>query len=338
VLALGYRNLPPAVQGAREARYSKYFEEGPLGPPRFFMARDNESGGFVGTAAIFPTQLRVFGELVPAAVAGEFAVDDGHRGLGPAIPLQRAAVGALGEAGLACAYGYPNEHSEPITRRVGYVDLGKLNRYVKVLRSRVLVEQYGRGRVAAALGRVALDPLLWAVSRERLQRRPRELRLERPAEFDERFSGVWASLFEQGTITSERNPDFLNWKYEMGREGGIYRVLALVGPDEQVAAYAVHTVRNDIRHVVDVVFQQSARVLDALLAEVIHDARRERMVAISLIHLGAPGLLTQRLKAFGFVRRTEDSSLHVFVPGESEREKALVEPDNWYFLQADADL
>jgi hypothetical protein len=289
-------------------------------------------------AAIFPTRLRVFGELVPAAVAGEFAVDDGHRGLGPAVALQRAAVGALAERGLSTAYGYPNEHSEPITRRVGYSDLGKLSRYVKVLRSRVLVEQYGRGKVVAAAGRVVLDPLLSAFSRERLRRRPRDLRVERPAAFDDRFSGVWESLWQQRTITSERNPELLNWKYEMGRERGIYRLLALVGPDDQVSAYAVYRERNDIRHVVDIVFQPAADVLDALLAELIRDARREKLVAISLIHLGAANLLTQRLKAFGFVRRTEDSSLHVFVPGESELEKALVEPGNWCFLNADADL
>jgi hypothetical protein len=336
VLALGYRNLPPAVQGDREARYAKYFEDSPLGPPRFFMAHDSESDSFVGMASIFPTQLRVFGELVPAAVAGEFAVDDGHRGLGPAVPLQRAAVNALGDLGLACAYGYPNEHSEPITRRVGYTDLGKLTRYVKVLRSRILVEQYGRGRVAAGVGRVALDPLLSVFSRERLHRRRH--RIERPGAFDERFAAVWSSLWRQGTITSERNVELLNWKYEMGREGGIYRVFALVGPDDQVAAYAVYRERNGIRHVIDIVFRPDRQILDSLLAELIRDARKQGLAAISLIHLGAQGLLVQRLKAFGFLRRTEDSSLHVFVPGESELERSLVEAGNWSFLNADADV
>lgn len=338
VLALGKRNLPPAVQGDREARYAKYFEDSPLGPPHFFLARDSQTDSFVGMAAIFPTQLRVFGELVPAAVAGEFAVDDGHRGLGPAVPLQRAAVGALGEHGLACAFGYPNEHSEPITRRVGYNDLGRLTRFVKVLRSRVLVEQYGRGRIAAGVGRVAVDPLLSVFSRERFHRRRRTLRVERPVAFDDRFADVWESTWRQGTITSERNPELLNWKYETAREGGIYRTFALVGPDEQVAAYAVYTVRNGIRHVVDILFQQSQEVLDVLLAELIRDARRDGAVALSLIHLGPPSLLTQRLKSFGFVRRTEDSSLHVYVPGESELEQALVDASNWNFLNADADV
>jgi hypothetical protein len=340
-LALADRNLPFAIQG-REARYAKYYEDCPLGPAKFVLARDGTTDAFVGMAAIFPTQLRVFGELVPAAVAGDFAVDDGHRGLGPAIPLQRAAVAALSEHGLACAFGYPNENSEPITRRIGYKDLGPLTRYVKVLRSRVVVERYvrrrGLARLAAGASRVVVDPLLSLVSRERLKRLPRGLRLERPAAFDDRFSALWESHFQQGKITSERNPELLNWRYETGREDGIYSIIALVGPDEQVAAYAVYRTRNEIRHVVDIVFQQSQEVLDALLAELIRDARRERAVAISLIHMGEPSLMTQRLRAFEFGRREEDSHLHVFVPGESELEQALVDRSNWHFLNADADL
>ena len=340
-LGLADRNLPFAVQG-REARYSKYYEDNPLGPAKFFLARDSQSDTFVGMAAIFPTQLRVFGELVPAAVAGDFAVDDGHRGLGPAVPLQRAAVNALGEHGLGCAYGYPNEHSEPITRRVGYTDLGRLSRFVKVLRSRVVVEQYvqsrGLARLAAGVSRVTLDPLLWAASRERLHRGRRGFRVERPAAFDDRFAGLWETTWQQGTITSERNPELLNWKYETAREGGIYRIFALVAPDEQVAGYAVYRVRNGIRHIIDIVFQPSAQVLDVLLTELIRDARREGAVALSLIHLGPASLLTQRLRAFGFGRRTEESSLHVYVPGTSELEQALVEPGNWSFLNAEADV
>jgi hypothetical protein len=341
VIALAERNLPAALQG-REGRYAKYYERNPLGPPTFFLARDSETEAFVGMAAIFPTRLRVFGELVPAAIAGDFAVDDGHRGLGPSLPLQRAAVAAVADNGLSCAFGYPNEYSEPITKRVGYVDLGRLTRFVKVLRSRAVIDAYvrsrGLARLAAGASRVAVDPLLSVASRERFQRRRHAFRVERPSAFDDRFSALWEAAWRQGTITSERNAELLNWKYETAREGGIYRILALVGPDEQVAAYAVHRVRNDIRHVVDIVFQESPEVLDALLAELIRDARREGAVAISVIHLGAPSLLTQRLKAFEFGRREESSHLHVYVPGESEREKALVERSNWYFLNADADL
>ena len=324
MLALGYRNLPPAVQGAREARYAKYFEDSPLGPPHFFLARDAQSDSFVGMSAIFPTQLRVFGELVPAAVAGEFAVDDGHRGLGPAVPLQRAAVNALGEHGLACAFGYPNEHSEPITqaRRL------RRPRPAHALREgpakphprRAVRPRPGRGGRGAGRARPAAVGVLARAAP------PAPARVSGRAAGGVRrpFLGGLGDHLAPGHDHERAQPRAPQLEVRDGRERG-----ASTGPSRWSArtsrspAYAVYRERNGIRHVIDIVFEPSQDVLDALLAELIRDARKQGAIAISLIHLGVQGLLTQRLRAFGFVRRTEESSLHVYVPGESELEQAL---------------
>jgi hypothetical protein len=253
-------------------------------------------------------------------------------------------VSALGEHGLRCAFGYPNEYAEPIIKRAGYADLGRLTRYVKVLSSKVLVDTYVRSpalaRPVAALGRAGLDPLLSVVSRERLPRRRAGFRVEQPAEFDDRFAEVCESMGRQHRITSERTPELLNWKYEKGagRETGVYRIFALLSGDDRVAAYAVHRSRNGIRHMVDIAFLPSRAVVDALLAEFILDARRERVPAVTLLHLGAANLLTRRLRAFGFLRRTDESGLRLYVPGDSPLDRDLVRTENWYFLTGDADV
>jgi GNAT superfamily N-acetyltransferase len=343
VLALADRNLLVPLQG-REARYAKYYEQNPLGPPSFFLARDEESQGFVGMAAAFPAQLRVFGEVVPGAISGDFAVDDGHRGFGPAVALQRAVVSVLDEHGIRCAFGYPNEHAEPIIKRVGYVDLGRLTRFVKVLRSRVVVDTYVRSPALArplrALSRVGVDPVLSVVSRERLHRRRHGFRVEQPDRFDDRFAAVWESIWRQHPITSERTPELLNWKYEQGggRASGVYRIFALLASDDRVAAYIVYRVRNGIRHLVDIAFLPSRAVADALLSEFILDARRQRVPALTLLHLGPPNLLTRRLRTFGFVRRLDTSGVRVYVPGDSSLDRHLVDTGNWYFLTGDADV
>jgi hypothetical protein len=342
VLGLAHRNLLMPLQG-REARYTKYYERNPLGPPFFFLARESESQAYVGMAAAFPTRLRVFGELVPGAISGDFAVDDGHRGLGPSVALQRAVVSALGEQGLRCAYGYPNEHSEPIVKRVGYADLGRLTRFVKVLRSRVVVERYvrsrGLARIGAGVSRVAADPFLSLLSRERLGGRRHGFRVEQPERFDDRFADLWETLWREHAITSERNPELLNWRYEKnGEGGGLFTIFALVGNDRRVAAYAVYRVRDGIRHLVDVAALPSRAVVDALLAELILDSRRHGALAITLLHLGSANLLTRRLASFGFIRRADESGLRVYVPGDSSLDKNLVEGRNWYFLTGDADV
>jgi hypothetical protein len=194
-------------------------------------------------------------------------------------------------------------------------------------------------RPLAAVSRVGLDPLLSIVSRERLPRR-HGFRVAQPDRFDDRFAEVCESTWRQHPITSERTPELLNWKYETGGrpEGGVYRIFALLKRDDRVAAYAVYRVRNGIRHMVDIAFLPSRAVVDALLSEFILDARRQRVPAITLLHLGAANLLTRRLRSFGFLRRTEESGVRVYVPGDSRLDRDLLVTGNWYFLTGDADV
>ena len=149
MLDLGGRNLPDSP-GAR--RFAKYYDRSPLGPPLLLLARETASGRLVGMASLLPSMLRVAGQPVRAAISADFAIESGHRGLGPALPLQRAALEALSEEGLACAYGCPNPLSEPIVKRVGFENVGELRRFVKVLRTRLLVDQFvNRPRLARVL-------------------------------------------------------------------------------------------------------------------------------------------------------------------------------------------
>jgi hypothetical protein len=97
-------------------------------------------------------------------------------------------------------------------------------------------------------------------------------------------------------------------------------------------------VRNGIRHMVDIAFLPSRAVVDALLSEFILDARRQRVPAITLLHLGSANLLTRRLRMFGFVRRTDGSGVRVYVPGDSRLDRDLLETGNWYFLTGEADV
>ena len=187
---------------------------------------------------------------------------------------------------------------------------------------------------------MALDPLLSVASRERLHRRRHGFRVEQPDRFDDRFSEVCESTWRQHAITSERTPELLNWKYEKGagRERGIYTIFALLSSDDRVAAYVVYRERDGIRHLVDIAFLPSRAAVDALLSELILDARKRGVLAITLLHLGPANLLTQRLRTFGFLRRTDESGVRVYVPGNSGLDQKLVESRNWYFLTGDADV
>jgi GNAT superfamily N-acetyltransferase len=340
VLDLATRNRP-GPRSRLEAKYVKYYENNPLGAPSLFLARDNESGSLVGMAALFPTTLWIAGERVPAGIGGDFAVDEGHRGIGPAIALQRATIPALSERGLKCAYGSPNRSSEPIVGRAGYADAGRLTRFVKLLSARPLVDRYvSRPRLASLASGVA-SPFMSILSRERLHRRSGRFSVEQPELFDDRFTSLWELARRQLGVMSERNAELLNWRYEKTGPGGApgnYSIFALV-EGNVVAGYLVYRMGDDTSRVVyDVVCRPDRPVVDALLSEFILDARRKKASAIDLGYVGPPNLLTGRLRAFGFLQRTAQNGLLVYVDGEAPSGVDLGKAESWYFTTGDTDF
>jgi Acetyltransferase (GNAT) domain len=339
VLALAIRNRA-GPRRRLELKYSKYYESNPLGSPTIFFALDNESESFVGMAALFPTSLRVSGELVPAAISADFAVDVAHRGFGPAVALQRATLSALSERNLKCAYGSPNTSSEPIVNRAGFADVGRMTRFVKILTARPLVDRYIRRPALASLASNAATPLISVVSRERLYRRTPRFSVDEPDVFDDRFVTAWQVARGQQAITSERSADVLNWRYE--KTGPIearrnYSIFALVD-DKHVAGYIVYMLSDGVRLVYDIVCLPMQAVIDTLLSEFILDARDKKATAINLSYLGPSNLLTRRLRAFGFYQRRAEYGLRVYVDGESPLGVDLLDRENWYFLMGDTDI
>ena len=340
VIALLQGNFESVSAGLR---YTKYYESNPRGHARFFLAQDLETGACVGLSALFATRLWVHGEAVPAALSADFVVAEEHRGFGPALGLQRALTEALADYGFACAYGSPNEYSEPIIARAGYADAGRVTRFVKVLRAGHVIERRVGNRTLARLGSrasVATDPLLRALARDRRRGRHDGFELEHPEAFDERFAEVWEATRHQHTVTPERNAELLNWKYDLPAADGQspYAILALAAPDGGVAGYLVHRARNGVREVVDVAHVPSDEVLDGLLVEVVREARAAGDGAVYLSHVGPPGPLTERLGATGFRPGREKKHLRVYARRDVTHPVDLADGANWFFLSGDSDL
>lgn len=341
VLGLCFRNLP-ASRERSVRRFGKYYESNPEGAPLVFLAHARGSDGFQGLVALFPSSLWVGGERVAAGINGDLAVDSAHRSFGPAVALERAILAAMPEQGIRCAYGRPNPLAEVIVKRVGFTDLGRMTRYVRVLSARAVATAFpSRPRLgrAAALLRPAADPLLWLLSPERLHARTRALTVVRPERFDDRFEPLWESVRRAGVVTTARDARLLNWKYELDRETpGGFSIFALAAPGGAIAGYVVYETRKGMRHVADVIAAPGRVVLDALLAEFVRDSRRAGATAISIVYLGGANLLTSRLRRFGFVSRVEEDGLWVHVDRDLPLREKLLDRSRWYLLTGDTDI
>ena len=290
VLDLLTRNLIPS--GELAALGTETYESNPAGPPLLFLARDTQSHRFVGTSAIFPVRIRVADEVVLGGVSGDFAVDAEHRGFGPAVALQQGLLDGLEERGLSYVYGVPNRFAEVITQRVGYLDLGRLTRFVKIFQMGVVFERYMRRRSFARLasGISSFRPTRSSFCLRTAPQAVGELLGRKDRSIRRRLHSRLGGAQHQHHVTTERDAISLNWKYERASAGTTtarYPIFALFARNE-AAGYIVYTTRGNVREVLDIAFLPSRTVVDALLSEFVLDARREAAGAIDVRYFG-PG-------------------------------------------------
>jgi len=330
VLELG-RNLPDFP----ESRYEKYYVANPLGAPLFRLAEDRSSGDPAGVAALHRTRVSVAGNVLEGGIAADFAIDEKHRGFGPALALQRDLLAALPDAGLSFVLATPNIASQPIIRRLGYQELGRFNRYVKVLRASYAVRHSIRRPGLAQAASIA-DPVLALVSRERRLRRRVAYEIIRPDRFDERFTAVLGAAGEGHVVVPARDAAALNWKYELDGAAR-YSIFAVAKDPSAAAAYAVFATKDNVRHLFDLL-ARDGEALEALLTLFLLDARAAGADAVALLCLGQPCRLAESLHAFGFLRRPEPLGAFVYTSPDLTEASLLREGANWYLLAGDSDL
>ena len=133
-----------------------------------------------------------------------------------------------------------------------------------------------------------------------------------------RFSNLWEVARGHQGVTSERSAELLNWRYEKtgpAEAPGKYSVFALV-EGEDVAGYVVYRLDDGARLVYDI---QSACRTDRSSTPCSPSSSStpgtQRATAIDLGYVGPDTLLTERLRAFGFLARTAQNGLRVYVDG-----------------------
>lgn len=279
------------LPGFTRPHYWKYFFENPLGPPALVVARHADDG-LVGVAALHPTSFMVNGIARPAAVAGNFAVDRRHRAFGPALALQRRLLELARERGWTFLLGLPNEQSEGVFTRVGYSEVGKFTRSVRLLSVRETLAS-----VKARSG-AGTREFVHALARGRVTRAVRGWSVSTPLAFGPELEPAWAAATTQASIVPLRTPELLEWKYErLTPESGFS--LTTVSRDGEVGAFSVSRVSSNVRHVVDVCWHDRSAATAILAAEIERSAR-ERLSAVDVLHLGEDGELEAALDSLGF--------------------------------------
>jgi len=329
IVLLWKRNFPDLPQ----KRYDWIYQKNPHGKALSWVAREIGSGSLVGTASLFPRKINVNGRTVTVGIAGDFAVNQEHRGLSVAIKLQRSVAASLTPNDFKFIYGISNRKAEPVQLRVGYVLLGKMDRWAKLLKT----TKYFKAFPLHGLLSKPLDFIMRNLSKEARCRRAEGYSIQKLNSFDQRFDQLWKRAFRQFNIIGQRSKDYLNWRYGKSPHRS-YHIFSLIQKDDQeVCGYVVYYLQNKVGFIVDMLFLDFGSALENLLSEFILYLRGQNIESISILLFGCPPL-RKKLKSFGFVRREEESRILVYLDRNSLYADFVLNRENWLLLEGDRDV
>lgn len=148
IQSIWHGNFGPDADHPRKIQH--LYLDGPSGPARVLMLRDDRSGEPAGVIGAIPRPMRYAGTPITAAVISHVAVAPRHRTLGPVMKLH-AEIFAAGSRQFDLIYGHPNPRNAVVLKRAKYQELGRIKRYVKVLK----FGQYAGRVLPAPLARLA---------------------------------------------------------------------------------------------------------------------------------------------------------------------------------------
>jgi hypothetical protein len=316
--------------GSPEAKLTWYYDRNPEGPPALRFLSLRETGRPVGVATIGRRRMRTPGGELVAGFLADFIVEPGHRGLFPALHLQREVL-RHGTQQHRILFGLPNTASEAVVKRAGYRRLGTVVRSVRVLRTGSYLARRMPGWLAAIAGfaadrvRLAADAIA-----DRVYPALRVEWLEAP---DASFDDLWLRTAARPYVIGVRDRAYLHWRfveYPYAR----HRFAAVRGPGGQLLAYAVCHVEGPALVIADFLYDAAPPAegaLPKLLLALARDGWERGLRSLSVDFFGAPHV-QQYLSTLGMRARSERSIYAAFAAPEG-----LDEASHWYVTAADED-
>lgn len=278
VLSLWQGNL--GQPGHMADKFDWFYLKCPYGQPLLQLLKHNPDDTWAGVCSAGRRRMLWRDREIRAAVLVDLAVVPQHRSLGPALILQQGMI-AAGRRELDLLYGFPNPKATPVFKRIGYVHLADIVRYVRVIR----FADYLRRRVPALPAKL-LGPVLDFGFRVRdaLRRlRGRRIHSEWSDHADPRMDELWQRSEHGQGLIAIRDSQRASWRFDQAPFGRFSHLLLSEDGGQTLSAWFSTQVSGNTLHVrdfwsVDAAAGTSTRYIDALLRA----ARKAGHAAVSV--------------------------------------------------------
>ena len=329
---------PPIRPELVSARMRWLYGENPEGTPTTFVVTVDDAPEIIACASYLPRAMLVDGERRRAGVLCDFAVAPRHRTAGAAIAVQRALAKSADAEGYRFLFGFPNDASVGVCKRVGYKTVGTTCSWVKPIRSgyKLKIERApileGPASLVLDAGITAFDTALRRIFASGYEG-------EILSEPDARFDRLWERARPHRGIAGERTTSYLTWRYaRFTTQKHAFFAIKKRGSSE-IEGYAVHSTGGERAVLQDLFAVDFEETVDALLLLLANVLREANVSALALPYLG-PEAFGERLRRLGFFKRLGDRTMVVYCgPTMTEPEKReVLSPASWFIQDGELDI
>ena len=305
-------------------RFDWHYGANPSGKARCFLIRHEPSGQVIGTSGVGFRKLQSADGGLEAGIAIDFAIQQEHRTLLPAIMLARQ-VASLVQHDFDVIYGIPNTKAIGVFQHIGFRPIGRFQRFVYVLDADSFL-------VRKKL--LARSPIPEAVN---FGLRARELlvqlrfvgyRLREITWSDERVAELCKNFPKMFCVNGERSLEYLEWRFHRCPLHQ-HRILGLFREGSNTLLGYVVVYVNDGQVKVPDFLVCAEQHTKNLFAALVLWARHERYSCVTFEAIHPSHSMIDDLKACGYFSRGESDTLVAI----TKREDLNLPP--WYLLRGD---
>ncbi len=318
------------------ARFEWLYLKNPAGLARAWFVVDEKTGQEVAFTCVLPRRIRVNGEDILVWNCGDFSVDKKFRTLGVAMKLRRKAKDSVDEGHIPAFYAHPNDRMKTVHEAVGHHCIGKMKRYVKLLRADTFLRQRlaneNLRQMVQPFGNAALwlNDLLIRNNDRGYDGFPVE---DQP--FSQEYDHFYNRVAEKYSVIGDRSSAYLNWRYY---ENPLYQTERYELRKKGVlTGYILYTISENMVLFKDMLCLRQAEPEHCLVEKWIAYLREKKVHSISAIFMDTHPLIPVFVSK-GFKLRPDHSSVFAYAKKGTPLSDTWLNGANWYMTVGDRDV
>jgi len=318
-------------------RFKWLYLNNPHGKAKVWCAVDEDSGRTIAFTCALPRLMKINGSDLLCWNCGDFSVDKKFRTLGVALKLRRAAKNDVDQGVVNSLYAHPNNKMKVIHERVGHFCIGKMERYVKLIRVNTLIQKKIGGRRLTEFFSFFFNTALSSFDFF-MFKKDKQYQTEwiSDKKFDQSYDDLFEKVSPNYQIIGDRSSKYLNWRYY---SNPLYTTeIVVISKNNELLGYIIFYIENDIAVLKDILVMPDKRLLGSMVGFWIKELRKKKISRISAILMDKNPMI-DFFKKYGFyIRPEEESSVYGYANKNNECHSQWIDGNNWYMTVGDRDV